>query len=83
MQHTLRIVILIDIYLATPRVPLLLHPYGVATISRLIKIIPFFGEDRSLLEGSFAKETYYLKVPTKRSHPILHPYLAFIQKSSS
>jgi len=44
--------------------------YGVATISRLLKIIGLFCRIWSLLQGSFAKETYNLKEPTKRSHPI-------------
>jgi len=44
--------------------------YGVATISRLLEIIRLFGEYRSLLKGSFAKETYNVKEPTNRSHPI-------------
>ena len=50
--------------------------YGVATISRLIKIIGLFCRISSLLEGSFAKETYYLKEPTNRSHLISHPPLS-------
>jgi len=44
--------------------------YGVAMISRLPKIIGFFCRISSLLEGSFAKETYTFKKPTNRSHPI-------------
>jgi len=44
--------------------------YGVATISRLLKIIGLFCRISSLLLGSFAKETYYFKEPTSRSHPI-------------
>jgi len=47
-----------------------LHPYGVATISRLLKIIGLFCRISSLLQGSFAKETYNFKEPTNRSHPI-------------
>jgi len=45
--------------------------YGVATISRLLKITRLFGKYRSLLEGSFAKETYNLKEPTNPRHPII------------
>jgi len=41
------------------------------TISRLIKIIGLFAKYRSLLQGSFAKETYHFKEPTNRSHPIV------------
>jgi len=44
--------------------------YGVATISRLLKIIRLSGEYRSLLWGSFAKETYNFKEPTHCSRPI-------------
>jgi len=44
--------------------------YGVATISRLLKIIGLFCRISSLLYGSFAKETYNCKKPTNRSHPI-------------
>ena len=44
--------------------------YGVATISRLLKIIGLFCRISSLLQGSFAKETYNLKESTIRSHPI-------------
>jgi len=46
------------------------HMYGVATISRLLKTIGLFCRIQSLLEGSFAKETYNLKEPAKRSHPM-------------
>ena len=44
--------------------------YGVATIRRLLKIIGLFCRILSLLQGSFAKETYNFKEPTNRSHPI-------------
>ena len=44
--------------------------YGVAMISRLLKIIGLFCRISSLLEGSFAKETCNFKEPTSRSHPI-------------
>jgi len=44
--------------------------YGVATNSRLLKIIGLFCRISSLLQGSFTKETYNLKEPTTRSHPI-------------
>jgi len=43
--------------------------YVVATISRLLKIIGLISRIWSLLEGSFAKETYNFKEPTNRSHP--------------
>jgi len=54
--------------------------YGVATISRLLKIIGLFWIS-SLLKGSFAKETCNFKEPTHRSHPIVNaiaswPYVA-------
>ena len=38
--------------------------YGVATDSRINKIIGLFCRILSLLQGSFAKETYNLIVPT-------------------
>ena len=44
--------------------------YGVATISRLLKIKRLFCRISALLWGSFAKETYKLKEPTNRSHPV-------------
>jgi len=47
--------------------------YGVATISSLLKIISLFHRTQCLLQGSFTKETYNLKAPTHRSHPISCP----------
>ena len=44
---------------------------GVATISRLLEIVGLFCRKSSLLQGSFAKETYNFKEPTNRSHPIV------------
>jgi len=44
--------------------------YGVATISRLLKIIGLFCRISSLCNGSFAKEICNFKEPTNRSHPI-------------
>ena len=53
--------------------------YGVATISRLLKIIGLFCRISSLLQGSFAKETCNLKEPTNRSHHICEiDYLRYI-----
>jgi len=46
------------------------HSYGVTTICRLLKIIGLFCRISSLLQGTFAKETYNFKEPTSRSHPI-------------
>ena len=45
-------------------------PYGVATVSRIDKIIGFFCRIASLLLVSFAKETYNFIDPTNCSHPI-------------
>jgi len=45
--------------------------YGLATISRLLKIAGLFCRIQSLLQGSFAEETYNFKEPTNRSHPIV------------
>jgi len=44
--------------------------YGVASSSRLLKIIGLFCRILSLLVGSFAKETNNFKEHTTRSHPI-------------
>jgi len=45
--------------------------YGVATISRLLKIIGLFCK-RDLLKKRYStKETYNFKEPTNRSHPLL------------
>jgi len=48
----------------------LLSIYGLATTSRLLKIIGLFYRISSLLQGSFAKETCNFQEPTNRSHPI-------------
>ena len=50
--------------------PLYIHMYGVATINRLLNIIGLFCRILSLLQGSFAKETYSCKEPTSRSQPM-------------
>ena len=41
---------------------------GVATVSRIDKIIGLFCRMLSLLQDSFAKQTYHLIDPTNRSH---------------
>jgi len=41
--------------------------YGVATISRLLKIIGLLCRISSILKGSFAKETCNVKEPTNRN----------------
>ena len=46
------------------------NTYGVATVSRIDKIIGFFCRISSLLEVSFAKETYDFIDATNCSHPI-------------
>jgi len=43
---------------------------GVATISRLLKIIGLFCRILSVLYGSFAKETYHFEESPNSSHPI-------------
>jgi len=43
---------------------------SVFAISRLLKITGVFCRIYSLLEGSFAQETYDFKEPTNHSHPI-------------
>jgi len=40
---------------------LFVFAYGMATISKLLKIIGLFCGIKSLLQGSFAKETYILR----------------------
>jgi len=45
--------------------------YGVATISRLLKITRLFCRISSLLQVFLAKETYDFKKPTSRIHPIV------------
>jgi len=46
------------------------HIYGVATMSRLLKMIGLFCI-RALYKRRYsAKQTYTLKEPTNRSHPI-------------
>jgi len=52
-----------------------MYKYGVATISRLLKIKGLFCRISSLVRGSFAKETCNFKETTKRSHPIVKIYL--------
>jgi len=44
--------------------------YGVATISRLLKIIGLFRRISSLSQGSFIRETYNFKGPTTCTRPI-------------
>jgi len=45
------------------------HTYGVATVSRIDKVIGLFCRIASLLYVSFAKETCNLIDPTNCSHP--------------
>ena len=52
---------------ASPKSPI--SWYGVATVSRIDKIIGRFCRILSLLFGSFAKETYNFIDPTNQSHP--------------
>jgi len=47
-----------------------MHRYGVATVSRIDKIVCLFCRISSLLQVSFAKETYHFIDPTNQSHPI-------------
>ena len=48
--------------------------YGVATDSRIDKIIGLFCRMMSFLQGSFTKETYNLIDPTNQSHSIPQLY---------
>ena len=47
-----------------------LNVYGVVAIIRLLKITGLSCRISSLLQGTFAKETYDFKEPTNRRHPI-------------
>jgi len=51
--------------------------YGVASVCKLDKIISLFCRILSLLQGSFAKETYNLIDSTNRSRPIYIFYMYF------
>ena len=46
--------------------------YGVATVSRIDKIMGLFCRISYLLQVSFAKETNHFIDPTNQSHPIHH-----------
>jgi len=46
--------------------------YGVATISRLLKITGLFCKRALYKKRYSAEETYNFKEPTNRSHPIIH-----------
>jgi len=48
--------------------------YGVATISRLLKITGLFCKSALQKRRYSAKETYNFKEPTHRSHPIVSYY---------
>jgi len=48
----------------------LIYAYGVATVSRIDKLIGLFCRILSLLQGSFAKGAFNLIDPTNQSHPI-------------
>ena len=48
--------------------------YGVATISRLLKIVGLFCKRALQKRPIFSKETYNFKEPTNRSHPISHVF---------
>jgi len=58
------------IYFFTCLSPHSVKCYGVATISRRLKITGLFCRISFFLQGSFAKETYHFQEPTNRSHPI-------------
>jgi len=55
--------------------------YGVATMSRLLKILRLFCRISSVSWESFAKKTYNFKEPTNRSHPI-RAVCTHVQKAS-
>ena len=45
---------------------------GIYSIYITLRYLPLLWKIYSLLEGSFAKETYNFKEPTNRSHPIVY-----------
>ena len=49
--------------------------YLVPTFSTLLKTTGLYCRISSLLQSSFAKETYNCKGPTNRSHPISSAYI--------
>jgi len=55
-----------------------LYAYGVATISRLLKIIGLFCKRALYKRRYFAKETYDFKEPNNRSHPIWNPRITWM-----
>ena len=73
-RHTLYMIVCVSYTVCYDTLLCVCHVvcYGVATISRLLKIIVLSCRIQSLLQGSFAKETYNLKEPTSHSHPIFH-----------
>ena len=46
------------------------YTYVVASMRRLLKTIGLYCRLSSILQDSFAKETYNFKEPTNQSHPI-------------
>jgi len=52
--------------------------YGVATISNLLKIIGLFYKRALQKRHIFCKETYNLKEPTNRSHPICRTHRRYL-----
>jgi len=65
-RHTYEWVISIYVNVYTQH----LWKHGVATISRLLKIIGLFCKRALQKRPIFSKETYNFKEPTNRSHPI-------------
>jgi hypothetical protein len=59
------------------------YRYWVATISRLLQIIGLFCEKALEKRRFSAKETYNLKEPTDRSHPICSYRDIYIQATNS
>ena len=58
----------------------MMHCYGMAMISRLLRIISLFCRIQSLLQGSFAKETYHFKVFLRIFAEYCLFYRALVQK---
>ena len=53
------------------------YTYGVATVSRIDKIVGLFCSIQSLLQGSFAEETYTYTHTHPHTHPRTHTHTHF------
>jgi len=72
VYHQARHEAILDVYQSRISIAIstLKDTYGVATISRLLKIVGLFCKRALQKRGYSATETYTFKEPTNRSHPI-------------